>query len=253
MNRDRSFTSTVTVLLGLFVMLLLLNVAGALGPFKSTAGFLLKPVAGVFNLGSDEASETEALKERVSELTAEVAAREEAKLENDRLREQLNFAKTNNYKLASGRVISQDPANYQQFLTIDQGSGAGINKGMAVVSGGVLVGRIIETTPNTAKVFLITDFNSAVPVLAQQTRAAGLVRGTRGFGLALEMVQQTDQLNTGDTVLTSGFGGEYPPGLVVGTLGEIKRRDTDVFQSADITPSADFRKLERVFVIIGTP
>jgi rod shape-determining protein MreC len=187
----------------------------------------------------------------VAQLKADQASKEEALRLNAALRSQLNFAQQNNYQLTGADIISQDPTNYKQYLTINKGSNSGIQKGQVVVSGGLVVGRITETTPGTAKVYLITDFNSAVPALDQATRATGLVRGDRGFGLKLEMVPQTDQLKEGDVLITSGFGGDYPKGLVIGTVGEVKQRAADVFQSAAVNPAVDFRKLEEVFVITG--
>lgn len=249
MKRERS---SLSLFVAITLLLVFLNLVGLLRPLENLASFAIRPIASVLHLDqSDDEVRIADLERQIADLKGEVAKREEAKLQNDALRDQLNFAQANKYKLAHGRVISQDPTNYQQIVTINSGSSAGINKGMVAISGGLLIGKVIETTSNTAKIYLITDFNSAVPALDQQTRSSGVVRGTRGYGLALEMVQQTDQLKSGDTLITSGFGGEYPAGLVIGIIGEIKRRDTDVFQTAQVTPGVDFRKLENVFIITG--
>jgi len=250
-KRDRPALA-VFVLIG--VAVLLLSLVGLLRPLENLVAFVLKPVTKVFHLDdSNQANQEVAdLKDQVATLQGQLAQREEARLQNDALRAQLGFAQANNYRLAQGRVVGQDPTNYQQVVTIDRGSSGGISKGMVAVSGGLLVGKVIDTTTSTAKVYLITDFNSAVPALDQQTRASGVVQGTRGYGLTLEMVQQTDQLKSGDTLVTSGFGGDYPAGLVVGVIGDIKRRDTDVFQTAQVRPAVDFRKLESVYIILGT-
>lgn len=252
MNRGNPLRP-IGIAVGILLILTVLNAVGALRPVQSLVGLILKPVVAVFNLpDSDQTQENAELQAKVNELTAEVARREEAKRENDSLRSELNFAQANNYKLTRANIISQDPSNFQQFFTLDRGSGDGIKKGMTVVSQGLLVGRILETTATTAKVYLITDYNSAVPALTQETRASGLVRGQRGFGLELEMVAQTDQLKAGDTVITSGFGGDYPRGLVIGTITDIRQKDAEVFQSSVLRPAVDFRKLDAVFVITGT-
>lgn len=249
MKRERS---TFSLFVAGTVILILLNLVGFLRPLENLVAFALQPITGLLDVGAEgDDAKTIELEKRLTELRTELAAREEAKLQNDALRDQLNFARANNYQLVHGRVISQDPTNFQQIVTINRGSSGGIGKGMVAISGGLLIGKVVETTATTSKVYLITDFNSAVPALDQQTRSSGVVRGTRGYGLALEMVQQTDQLKSGDTLITSGFGGEYPAGLVIGTIGEIKRRDTDVFQTAQVTPGVDFRKLENVFIITG--
>lgn len=250
MNRRHPATN-LAIGLGALVLLILLNAIGILKPFESLVSAAIKPVAGIFG-GSESDSQTEELQAKVDALTAEVARREEAKRENDSLRAELNFAQANNYRLTRANIISQDPSNFQQFFTLDRGSSDGIQKGMTVVKQGLLVGRILETTATTAKVYLITDYNSAVPALAQETRASGVVRGERGFGLELQMVPQTEPLKAGDMVITSGFGGDYPRGLVIGTVGEIRQKDAEVFQSAVLRPAVDFRKLDAVFVITGT-
>ncbi len=253
MNRQLSLATTIAIAVGLVVLLVLLNAIGLLRPVQSVVGLALEPVTKTLQIRgkSDLEKENADLRDEVATLKGEVAAREESKIENDALRAQLGFAQSGNYELVRGEIISQDPSNYQQLLTIDRGSSSGIKKDMVAVTGGVVVGKIVDTTPSTAKVQLITDFSSAVPVLDQATRATGLVHGTRGFGLALEMVPQTDTLQAGDALITSGFGGDYPKGLVVGTVGTVKKRDADVFQTAEVRPAADFRKLESLFVITG--
>lgn len=253
MNRQPSLPTNVLVGAGVLLVLVLLNAVGFLRPVQSIVGVVLEPITKTLQVRGKSTLEKENadLRAQVNELTAEVAKREEAKLQNDALKAELNFVQSNDYKLAEARIISQDPTNYQQYFTIDRGSAGGIQKGMVAVTQGILIGRVIDTTPSTAKVYLITDFASAVPVVDQQTRASGVIRGQRGFGLLLEMVPQTDSLKSGDTLITSGFGGDYPRGLVVGTVGDVKRRDADVFQSAEVRPSADFRRLESVFIITG--
>lgn len=250
MNRQGP-SGTILIAVVTVVILIIVNAIGLMKPVESILGLALKPVTGLFSIGSDDSSENEQLRNKVSQLEAEVSKREEASRLNDALRSQLNFAQQSGFKLTGANIISQDPTNYKQFMTIDRGSSSGIQKGQVVVSQGYLVGKITETTTNTAKVYLITDFNSAVPVLDQETRATGLVHGDRGFGLKLEMVPQTDTLKEGNTIITSGFGGEYPKGLVIGTVGTVNQRAADVFQSASINPGVDFRKLEEVFVITG--
>lgn len=253
MNRQLPVAANIAIAIGLVVLLVLFNAIGILRPLEGLVGLTLEPITKTLQIRgkSNLEKENAQLQEKVGDLEGQLAELKEAKLENDALRNQLGFAQSGDYQLAQARIISQDPTNYQQVLTTDRGSSSGIKHGMVAVTGGLLVGRVIDTTPSTAKVQLITDFSSAVPVLDQETRATGLISGTRGFGLKLEMVPQTDQLKEGDTLITSGFGGEYPKGLVVGRVGKVTKRDSDVFQSAEVRPSADFRKLESLFIITG--
>lgn len=252
-GRRRSLPGSSAVIVGVVAVLVIGGAIGLLRPLEGLVGLLLEPVSKAVQITgrSDLERENADLQERVNELTSELAKREEAVLVNDALKAELGFAQESGYELTQAEIISQDPTNYQQVLTIDRGSSAGIKEGMVAVTQGLVVGRVTDTTPSTAKVRLITDFGSAVPVLAQQTRAMGLVRGGRGFGLQLEMVPQTDELRPGDTLITSGFGGDYPKGLVVGTVDRVEKLDTDVFQTGEVKPAVDLRRLENLFVITG--
>ncbi|MEX2210131.1 MAG: rod shape-determining protein MreC [Patescibacteria group bacterium] len=252
-GRRRNLSGNTPLIIGAAVLLMLGGAIGLLRPLEGLVGLMLEPVAKAVQITgrSDLEQENADLRKEVGELKSELAKREEAVLENDALKAQLGFAQDSGFALTEADIISQDPTNYQQILTVDRGSSSGIKQGMVAVTQGLLVGQVIETTPSTAKVRLITDFGSAVPALAQQTRASGLLRGGRGFGLELEMVPQTDELRTGDTLLTSGFGNDYPKGLVVGTVDRVEKHDTDVFQTAEIRPAVDLRRLERLFIIVG--
>ena len=253
MERKRGVADRWPLIAAVLAVLVVGGAIGVLKPVQGLVGLALEPVAKAVQISgrSELEKKNRELQEEVARLTVELAEREEAAIQNEALRSQLGFAQDSGFKLAQARIISQDPTNYQQVLTIDRGSGAGIKKGMVAVSRGLLVGQVVATTPSTAKVRLITDFRSAVPALDQQTRASGLIRGDRGFGLNLDMVPQTDTLRRGDTLITSGFDGEYPKGLVVGTVDRVEKRDTDVYQTAEVSPAADFRRLEDLFVIIG--
>lgn len=254
MERKRGGTDRWPLIAVVFAVLVVGGAVGLLKPIQGLVGLALEPVATAVQISgrSELEHKNRELQDKVAHLTTELAEHEEAAIQNEALRAQLGFAQESEFKLAQARIISQDPTNYQQVLTVDRGSGAGIKKGMVAVTRGLLVGRVIATTPSTAKVRLITDFRSAVPVLDQQTRASGLTRGGRGFGLNLEMVPQTDALRKDDVLITSGFGGEYPKGLVVGTVDRVEKQDTDVFQAAEVRPAVDFRRLEDLFVIIGS-
>jgi rod shape-determining protein MreC len=252
-DRKRPISERLPLVAVVFAVLVVGGAIGLLKPIQGLVGLALEPVAKAVQISgrSDLEKKNQELQDEVARLQTELAKREEAVIQNEALKAQLGFAQESDFKLAQAQVISQDPTNYQQVLTIDRGSGAGIKKGMVAATRGLLVGQVVATTPSTAKVRLITDFRSSVPVLDQQTRANGLTRGGRGFGLNLEMVPQTDTLRKGDTLITSGFGGEYPKGLVIGTVDSVQKLDTDVFQTAEVRPAVDFRRLEDLFVIIG--
>jgi rod shape-determining protein MreC len=102
---------------------------------------------------------------------------------------------------------------------------------------------------NWSKVLLIIDPSSSVAAMTQAGRAPGVVSGRLGQDLQMEYIPQEDLISVGDVILTSGMGGRYPQGLVVGQITEIQQRDVDAFQRATVHPSVSFGKLETVMVL----
>lgn len=190
------------------------------------------------------------LEKQNKKLLAENVKLKELQLENQVLREQLGFAQHNpNLDLAACQVIGRDPNNFLQFITIDKGSDDGLKKEMPVISEGYLVGKIMEIDKKSSKVFLITNPSSAVNALIQSSRATGIVKGELGFGLIIESVVQDVKVKQGDVVVTSGIGGVFPKGLVLGEVETVEEKQSNVFKKATIKPYVDFTSLEVVFVI----
>ena len=200
---------------------------------------------------SDLAKENESLKEENDKLLEEKTALLEVEKENEILRQELNFQKKTSFKLVPGQVIAKDPTNIQNSFTIDVGKKAGIKEGMPVVSSGMLVGKISEVHYSTSKVMLITNPNNVVNAMLQKTRAYGLIKGELGYGLVMESIPQETKINISDMVITSGLGGNYPKGLIIGEVEEIVSKQGEIFQLATLKPILDFSSLEIVFVITG--
>jgi len=179
-----------------------------------------------------------------------VASLQEAKRENDVLREQLDLAPRDKFDLEPCFVIGQDPQGSGSWLMVGKGSSDGIRTDMPViVSNGILVGKVDEVGPDSSRVRLLTGSESVVNVSDLETSARGLIKGTYGLGLVMDMVAQADALNEGDTVITSGLGGEVPKGLLVGRIQEVKASPDKLFQQAIVIPRIRYQKLDLVFVI----
>ena len=101
-----------------------------------------------------------------------------------------------------------------------------------------------------SKVLLVIDPQSRVDGYVQRTRARGTVRGRATEEAEFEYVLREEDVQPGDLVLTSGLGGVYPKGLVVGRVARVRRKPYGLFQRAVVEPAVDFRKLEEVFVIL---
>jgi len=103
-------------------------------------------------------------------------------------------------------------------------------------------------------VLLITDTSSSISgrVQTSESRVTGIIKGRPEGGLVMQRIPQEESLQTGETVVTSDFGGLMPEGLVIGQIVQIRRKDVDVLQEAVIEPSADMKRLERLYVLLAS-
>jgi rod shape-determining protein MreC len=230
---------------------------GLTTPFQKAASLVTTQFGGL----AQTARDLRGLRQRNEELEAENAR---LLLENVRLREVegeavilrdlLTFAKANpSFDIQGahvvGRVISQEPSNLKSYLTLDVGRQELVDRNMPVVTDRGLVGRISEVGNGWSRVLLITDVSSSVNSLTQSTRAAGLIQGQVDGSLVMRAIPQADTVSVGDTVFTSGLGGNFPRQILIGQITEVERRDSDLYQVATVQPTVDFGRLEAVLVV----
>ena len=268
-----SDTRSGWLIIGLIGALLLLALAlgqlGYLGPVRDISRAVLVPFqSGLTSVGTDasdlvrSARDLRDLRQRNAQLQAEVdrlsvenARLTEVERENERLRQLLNFTRSNpwyDYKAAAviGQKIGEDPSNLLFSILVDVGARDGVAVDMPVITDRGLVGRVVNVGPNVAEVLMLIDPASAVNARVQNSRVTGIVRGNIDSGLVMERIPQGETVSPGDIVLTSGLGGNFPDKLVIGQITEVMQRDSDMFQSARIRPTVDFGKLEEVMVIV---
>lgn len=222
-------------------------------PFQKASTVVIKTIQGTFQqyvfLVNLE-QENRKLKQKVVELEAENHQMKELRLANERLRQLLQFREKNSPAMVGAEVIGQDPSSWFKSVTIDKGEKDGVKQGMAVVSPSGVIGRILKTAPHYATVLLITDYNSAVDSIVQRTRAKAIVEGKGENRCQLKYLLRTEEVAVGDAVVTSGLGGSFPKGLMVGEIKKVDKKSHGVFQYAELVPSVDFTQLEEVFVIM---
>lgn len=190
------------------------------------------------------------LEERVAQLEAEVVTLRDQAAEVDALRALLGAAAQapeNRYLAAN--VIGRDTSPFLQYLILDRGSDAGVRRGMPVVNENGLVGRIMEVSATASKLQLITDPNSAVNARIQESRAEGILVGRQTGDLELLYLSQDITVTVGETIVTSGLGGGFPPEILIGRVVSVRRRDYELYQTAIIEPRSDFSRLEMVLII----
>ena len=197
---------------------------------------------------------SEELQSLADSLMIENVRLKELESENENLRQLLQFTEANptySYRAAEvvGHVIGQDPSNLLRYIIIDVGTSDGVTQGMPVVTDRGLVGRIVEVSSRSSKVLLITDVSSSVNAIIQSSRATGILEGKADGGLVMKYIPQTVTVNIGDIILTSGLGATFPKRLVIGQVTAVHKRDIELFQQAEIKPTADFDRLEIVLII----
>lgn len=250
----------------LLIILIFIGSRGADNPLK---GFLLRvesPFLKTFRIFSGGAegffhflgsigelkSENEKLLQENRELLAKNALLKDIESENKLLHQELGLSPRKNYVLEASFVIAQDPQSLGNYLIIDKGEKNGLKPGMPVIiSNGILAGKITEVYPTSARVALISDKNSAVNAEIEDSGARGILRGAYGLGLEMDMISQSEVVKEGDTVITSGLGGDMPRGLYVGKIKEAGQSADKLFQQASLISPVDFPSLRVVFAVKG--
>ena len=194
-------------------------------------------------------SEKTGLKRRIVELQNKTVKLDEIALENERLRELLGFKKEIEKQSIPASVIGRDPNNWSSVVFIDKGRGDGIRNDMVVISGNGLIGRIREPGEAMSKVMLINDIDSKVGAIVQNSRETGLLTGTAQGECKLIYLSLESEVSAGDKVLTSGMGGIYPKGLLIGEIIKVAKEKGRLYKFAIIQPSGKFSKLEEVLCI----
>jgi rod shape-determining protein MreC len=207
---------------------------------------------GYFHLVGLE-RENEALKRELQELKLQMNKYREADLANKRLRALLNFKTSIPTPLLPAEVVAFDPSGWFQTILIDKGENDGVIRDMAVVSADGLVGRVIGVSGRHAKVLLILDGNSAVDALIQRSRARGILVGLGRNRCLLNYVQRNEDVQVGDPVISSGMGGVFPKGILLGKVQEVVRGNSGLFQTVEVEPAVDFSGLEEVMVVVQPP
>lgn len=196
--------------------------------------------------------ENEGLKQENSKLQQDLREFEIVKSENETLKEYVNLKdKYSEYSTIPAYVINKDISNYNNCIVINVGSNDGIKVGMAVISDKGLVGNIISVTTNTAKVQTIIDSSSSISCTLTASRDTIIARGTleANSKLTATYIPTEASIIEGDLVETSGLGGIYPKGILVGTIEKVINTSNIVDRYAKIKTAVDFSKIETVLVI----
>jgi rod shape-determining protein MreC len=189
------------------------------------------------------------LREEIKWLRQENHRYLEAHLQYQRLQQLLNFREQTPLDVVAAEVVGRNSSSWTEIIYINRGTRDKVAKGFPVVTYDGLVGQVIHAAPALSQVMLMTDFRSGIDALVQRTRASGVVAG-RGRDLAeLKFLPMGTDLQPGDRLISSGMGGVFPKGLIIGVVKDIHRNGRQT-QQVEIQPSVDFSDLEEVLVLV---
>ncbi len=234
------------------------------GPLGTLVLSVLAPAQGVFARGADAVArfwrlyteigrlraENTRLREEVERLSGEVGRLREQAQATRRLERLLAFRQQLPGRALGARVIGRDSRAWFAVLLVDRGARDGVRRNDPVVAAEGLVGRVLTVTSGTAQVLLISDPRSAVGVILQQSREAGVVEGQGQGPLRLKYVSREREIPLGETVVTSGQGGLYPRGIPVGTVVSVVREQAALYQEALIQPAVRLDHVEEVLILV---
>lgn len=220
-------------------------------PFQFTAAAVWKTTASVpafvFNLAGLAGKNAE-LKEKISLMETKVSLYDEVVRENERLRQALGFSGLSRYGF---RVLpSAVTARSGSIFEINRGSASGVRENLPAVTKDGLVGRVIETTPFSAKILVITDVLSSVAAVDQQTRASGVIVGFSPAKLLMKFVSEGSGIKEGDQVVTSSASSFFPAGIPIGRISRAAKNPADLFYAIEVKPAARLSSLEEIYVLL---
>jgi rod shape-determining protein MreC len=257
-----SKVSKILLIILLIAILVFLN-KFAIKEIKDTFYLVSYPLSKVFWKAGEELSDFFAGIFRAKSLTKEnqqlirqnlfllkeITTLKHLKKENETLREALNLGPREKFELALTEVIAKEPG--RDFILITGGKAEGISEDMPVITKeGVLVGKTKEVFENFSKVMLISAKESAFDVeIGKEERFLALAKGKGQKRLEFQLVPQKNQIKKGDIVQTTTFGGNFPKGLLVGEVSEVRKSDLGTFQEGEIRPYFAQTQLKTLFVI----
>jgi len=201
-------------------------------------------------LAANVSQENEKLKQEIDKLIRQNNDLREELRQRGRVGDLMEYQEGRQLKSVVAKVIGRDATQWARVVFINKGTQDGILENLAVVTSSGVVGHVIQAGMNTSKVMLVVDGRSSVDTLFSHDRISGIVVGTGMEFCEMKYVPITAEVNVGDQIISSGLGGVYPKGLVVGTVISITKATQGLFQEISIAPSADFGRLEEVLVLL---
>jgi rod shape-determining protein MreC len=266
-NRERAIVVIIPLLV-FQLALLSFQIQNPTGttPIKKVALSLQAPIVhlssiiteGIGNLWNNYVwligarAENEQLRASVQQLTRLNNSYEQIRQENSRLRRLLSMNDDVSYRTIGARVIARTPGFLSNVLYINRGSKDGVQVDAPVISGDGIIGRTVLVAGNQSQVQLITNPDASIGVMMENSRTLGVLSGSGDSLLDLNYISNTEQIKTGDGVLSSGFDTIFPKGFKIGNVVDC-REGEGVFYEIQVEPAVDLYHIEEVSIILMDP
>ena len=230
------------------------QIAGLSAPVRSAGSGLAVAGSGAATAISDaQASDAtlSALREQNRELRETIAQLEEYRQEATRLEGLLGLKDSYAAEVVTGRVVARSADPWNLMVTLDRGSADGVRSGLPVLGSTGVVGQVAQTNENSCEVRLLPDARSGVSVIIQSNRAEGIVHGSLEGVLYLENVDDDVEVKEGDVLITSGLGGGYFRGLLVGTVATVDGQVGDPDRRIVVEANAEIGPMEEAMIILS--
>ena len=226
--------------------------SGPVHSVQAGVGMVVAPLQFVgVGVAYAEDAAGDAIRDENAQLKAQLAELEEYRGEAQRLQGLLDLSDKYDFSGVTGRVIGKGTDAWNRVVTLNVGSASGVECGLPVVGGSGLVGQVIEVSPLTCRVRLISDPQSGVSVVLQSNRAEGVVRGSIAGLLYLEDLDTSTEVNVGDAVITSGLGGSYFRGVALGTVVNVINAAGTSDRTIVVEPFSSADPLEELTVVLS--
>lgn len=228
-------------------------------PFLKAYNFVFENIIGLFSSVNELKRlkyENQKLKEEISQLKDYQFKANLLEIENKQLKQILEFQNSSSYKVIAAEILLKDPTNLYSVITINKGSNHGVKKGSCVytvVNGEKLVvGKVIEVSFFYSKVMTIFDSRSLVSVKEYYSNYSGIAKGNAPESkfIEVEYFPNDAEIFFDDLFVTAGYGGVYPPDLVVGRVIDVQKQNFSIYQRIKLKPILDLSKISYVFVIL---
>ncbi len=224
-------------------------------PLEATLAKVQRSALGVWTTYRDWKNvrrENQALRGEVERLRIQSLQVEDTQRENLRLRRLLALRDRLPLSALAGEVIAKEWGGWVRSVTVNRGRRDGIARLTPAIVPEGLLGRVVEVRARAAVIQLLNDPASAVAVMVQRTRTAGVAEGEPGGAVRLKfMARDGGGVQVGDLVVTSGLGGVFPKGLPVGRVAAVEDKGSALFHYALLAPVADFARVEEVLLLTG--